>query len=356
MAKRGRVLAVVGAQYGSEGKGVIVNHVANRYQVHVRVGGPNAGHSFVHRGRVWKMQVIPCGWTNPEATLVLGRGMLVNPETLMLELREIEQVDPTIYDRLLIDGQAGVLDPAFEREEGGTAGELHQRIGSTGKGVGAARIARIQRDSSRFKLMRDVAKQYGLERCLVEDTPRFLQDRLAKGDNILLEGTQGSGLSLIHGPWPHVTSHDTNAAQLAADVGLPPRLVARVLLVARTYPIRVAGNSGPLKNELTWEEISRRVGKQVMERTTVTNKTRRVGEWDEALIDRAVTLNGPTSMAITFIDYLSPGDEGKTRWEDLSDTAKRFVDYVERRWRVPVPLIGTGGSVWNVIEREGIAL
>src|SRR5690606_38792725 len=141
------------------------------YQVHVRVGGPNAGHSFVHKDRVWKMQVIPCGWTNPNAVLVLGRGMLVNPETLARELREIEKVDPTIHDRLVIDGQAGVLDPVFEREEGGTAGELHQRIGSTGKGVGAARIARIQRDPSRFTLMKDVAEQYGLARYIVEDTP-----------------------------------------------------------------------------------------------------------------------------------------------------------------------------------------
>src|SRR5690606_22186217 len=122
MAKRGHVLAVVGAQYGSEGKGVIVNHIANRYQVHVRVGGPNAGHSFVHKGRIWMLQVVPCRWTNPDAIRVLGRGMLANPEPLARELREIEQVDPTIHDRLLIDGQAGVLDLMFEREEGGTAG------------------------------------------------------------------------------------------------------------------------------------------------------------------------------------------------------------------------------------------
>ena len=73
---KGHILAVVGAQYGSEGKGVIVNYLANRYHVHVRTGGPNAGHSFIHKGRIWKMQVIPCGWTNPEAILVLGRGML----------------------------------------------------------------------------------------------------------------------------------------------------------------------------------------------------------------------------------------------------------------------------------------
>jgi adenylosuccinate synthase len=148
-----------------------------------------------------------------------------------------------------------------------------------------------------------------------------------------------------------VTSHDTNAAQFAADAGIPPMLVTRVLLVARTYPIRVAGNSGPLKNELAWEEISRRVGKPVVERTTVTNKIRRVGEWDEELLDNAIALNRPTSIAITFMDYLSPQDESKTQWEDLSDTAKRFVRYVESRFRARVSLIGTGGSNWNIVDR-----
>ena len=349
---KSHVLAVVGAQYGSEGKGVIVNYLANRYHVHVRTGGPNAGHSFIHKGRVWKMQVIPCGWTNPEAILVLGRGMLVNPEILLRELEAIRGVDPTIDDRLIIDTQAGILDRSFHEEEGGTEGELHQRIGSTGEGVGAARIARIRRDPSRFKLAKDIADEYGLRRYLRENTPKLLQQYLKGGQNILLEGTQGSGLSLIHGPWPYVTSHDTNAAQLAADAGIPPMLVTRVLLVVRTYPIRVAGNSGPLKNELTWEEISRRVGKQVVERTTVTNKVRRIGEWDEELLDNAITLNRPTSIAITFMDYLSPQDEGKTQWGDLSsDTAKRFIRYVESRFRVQVSLIGTGGPNWNIVDR-----
>jgi adenylosuccinate synthase len=266
-------------------------------------------------------------------------------------LEAIREVDPTIDDRLIIDAQAGALDRSFHEEEGGTEGELHQRIGSTGEGVGAARIARICRDPSRFKLVKDIADEYGLQRYLRENTPKLLQQYLDSGQNILLEGTQGSGLSLIHGPWPYVTSHDTNAAQLAVDAGIPPMLVNRILLVARTYPIRVAGNSGPLKNELAWEEISQRIGKQVVERTTVTNKIRRVGEWDEELLDNAITLNRPTSIAITFIDYLSPQDEGKTQWEDLSDTAKQFVRYVESRFRVRVSLIGTGGPNWSIVDR-----
>jgi adenylosuccinate synthase len=88
-----------------------------------------------------------------------------------------------------------------------------------------------------------------------------------------------------------------------------------------------------------------------MERTTVTNKIRRVGEWDEELLDNAIALNRPTSIAITFMDYLSPQDESKTQWEDLSDTAKRFVRYVESRFRVRVSLIGTGGPSWSIVDR-----
>ena len=199
---KSHVLAVVGAQYGSEGKGVIVNYLADRYRVHVRTGGPNAGHSFIHKGRVWKMQVAPCGWPNPEAILVLGRGMLVNPEILLRELEAIREVDPTIDDRLIIDAQAGILDRSFHEEEGGTEGELHQRIGSTGEGVGAARIARIRRDPSRFKLAKNVADEYGLRRYLRENTPKLLQQYLDGGQNVLLEGTQGSGLSsfTVRGP------------------------------------------------------------------------------------------------------------------------------------------------------------
>lgn len=350
MAK-GHILAVVGAQYGSEGKGVIVNKIADRYDTHVRVGAPNAGHSFYHKEEKFVMQVIPCGWTNPEATLVLGRGMLINPRILKEEIEYVESRGYDIQHRLKIDSRAGVLDEKFHIEEGGTSGYLHQRIGSTGEGVGAARLARIRRDPQEFRLMADAAKEFGLEHLLEPNTPWFLQDRLKRG-NILLEGTQGAGLSLIHGSWPYVTSTDTNAAQLAADSGVPPSLISRVLLVARTHPIRVAGNSGPLNNELTWEEMSARTGFKVEEKTTVTKKVRRIGEWDEQLFGDAIVLNRPTSVAITFMDYLSPEDVGRTIYEELSGSAKQFIEYVENRFRVPVSMIGTGGQYWEVIEKE----
>lgn len=346
------VLAVVGAQFGSEGKGVIVNRIADRYKIHVRVGGPNAGHSFYHKGNLYKMQVVPCGWTNPDALLVLGRGALINVEKLVEEIETIRLVDPKITERVFIDDKAGHLSPSFEAQEGGVDGEAHRRIGSTGKGVGPAREARIQRDPAWFSLMRDADVPDMVKSMLCPDTDELLQDEMSDGNNVLLEGTQGAGLSLIHGPWPYVTSADTNSGQFSADLGLPPRFINRCLLVARTYPIRVAGNSGPMFNEISWEEISDKMGRPTEERTTVTNKVRRIGLWDPNMFRRACRWNAPTSVALTFMDYFSRLDEGKTSYDDLTDDAKKFTRYVEGQAGAPVSLVGTGGEDWKVIDRE----
>jgi adenylosuccinate synthase len=357
----GNILAVVGGQYGSEGKGVIVNHIADDFGIHVRVGGPNAGHSFWHADRVWKMQVVPCGWTNPDALLLLGRGMLLDLRQLVTEMEDIATVDPTIFERVKIDARAGILTAEHMAEEGGVQGELHRRIGSTGHGVGAARHARMRRDESQFFLAAEGVRRWPdsrqrmwLRAMLVDNTPGIISAARENGANILLEGTQGSGLSLLHGPWPYVTSADTNAAQLAADIGIPPRLVNRTLLVVRTFPIRVAGASGPLYRELTWDEMSRRVGRPVIEQTTVTKKTRRIGEWDDGLVEQAVLLNAPTSMALTFADYLAPQDTGCTLWQNLTGTTRAFVEHLEQRFRVRVSFVGTGGPTWSVVDASPV--
>lgn len=351
------ITAVVGAQYGSEGKGVIVRHIADRYSIHVRTGGSNAGHTLIHRGKRYAMQVIPVGWVNMDAILVLGAGGVIDIEILKREINMLLEVDPNITNRIYIDRNSGLILPSHYAEEGGVKGELHKRIGSTGKGVGAARISRLQRDVERFPLVRHYAENNDFNfdngtafSELVTDTVLFLHQAIHRGENVLLEGTQGSGLSLVHGPYPYVTSADTNAAQLAADAGIPPHKVDDVILVARTYPIRVAGNSGPLRNEITWEDISKRMGKPTEEKTTVTKKTRRIGEWDEELVIKASILNSPTRVAITFIDYLSPEDEGKTEYEDLSSRSKNFIEYAEVIFDAPVIFIGTGGASLNVIE------
>jgi adenylosuccinate synthase len=240
---------------------------------------------------------------------------------LMCEIVHIQKYYPDFLDRLCIDPKAGVLDERFHEEEGGTSGEMHRRIGSTGEGVGPARIARLQRDPDKFRLFEDVASEYGLEDCLATNTPKLLARLQDAGANILIEGTQGSALSLLHSHWPYCTSTDTNAAGIIADVGIAPSRVTDVLMVCRTFPIRVAGNSGPMKGETTWEAISERVGHKVEERTTVTKKVRRVAEWDDRLFEQACVLNAPTEIALTFCDYIDPELEGCTSAEELVKSA-----------------------------------
>jgi adenylosuccinate synthase len=359
--KTGKLDVLVGGGLGSEGKGVISAFVANDYDYHVRVGGPNAGHSFkLEQSGEWltfKMQSIPCGWINPVAKLMIGAGGLVDPDQLFKEIEIIERYDPAIRQRIHIDPNATVLDERARAEEGGIDGTIHKDIGSTGEGVGAARRRRMARDPEG---KRSDANKVNLARDVPELTPMLalrpvadiLHDALVSGKNVLIEGTQGSGLSLTHGPWPFVTSADTNTSQLLADVGLPPRWVDDIILVIRTHPIRVAGNSGPLKNEITWDEISARLGRDTIERTTVTKKVRRIGEWDEELFLKAVRLNAPTQIALTFVDYLNPKDEGIDDYNQLSAESQTFIQHIEDAADCPVTFVGTGGEGWTLIDRR----
>ena len=354
----GRVTAVVGGQYGSEGKGVVVNEIADRYSIHVRVGGPNAGHSFYDRERLihpptlFKMQMLPCGWTNSSAHLVIGPGAVVDLDRLADEVELVsEHLNEDVWDRVLVSGNAAVLDSRHHGLEGGVDGEMHQRIGSTGEGVGAARIARLSRDPNKITMVRYAYHPRLPDHCIMENTSEWLTEQIRWGENVLLEGTQGFGLSLIHGPWPYVTSADTTAGQLVVDSGISPLLLTDVLMVVRTYPIRVAGNSGPMYRETTWDAISAKMGKPTIERTTVTQKVRRIGEWDEYLVERAVAVNAPTHFALMFLDYLNPQDEGQGDFTRLSHESQNFIIYLENRFDTPVAFAGTGGPEWEVIDR-----
>lgn len=303
---KGRLTVLVGGQYGSEGKGAVVAHIANDYQVHVRVGAPNAGHTIYWNGSKHVMQSIPCGWINPDATIVIGRGALLNMKQFMKELVHVLRYYPDFLNRLIIDPEAGVLDEKFHEMEGGVNGEMHRRIGSTGEGIGPARVARINRDPKEFRQFKDVAEEYGLEECIVPNTPLYVAKCQDYGMNVLIEGTQGSGLSLLHSNWPYCTSIDTNAAGIISEVGIAPSRVTDVIMAVRTYPIRVAGNSGPMKNETTWEAMAEKLGRNVTERTTVTKKVRRIAEWDDDLFEQACVLNEPTEIALMFADYVDP--------------------------------------------------
>lgn len=299
MESNRNVDVLVGGQWGSEGKGNIVSRIAHKYDVLVRTGGPNAGHQVVtyqDADSQFKLTFrhLPSGAAhNKMARLILGAGAVIHPETLFREMEQAS-IDPK---RLCIHPNAAVIWDA-DRE---TDGQRFRSISTTGQGVGSATIRKISRDATTYTLARD--------EMLLRP---YIWSEAIEGDRILVEGTQGTLLSLHHGSWPYVTSRDTTAAGFLSEAGIGPTRVKRVIMVCRTYPIRVAGPSGPMARETTWQQVAVQSGKytadQLMqaEITSTTKRQRRVAEFSHADFVHALTLNEPTDIALTFCDYLQP--------------------------------------------------
>lgn len=350
----GLVDVLIGGQYGSEGKGNIVAHIAPEYQLLVRVGGPNAGHK-VFNDPIEVYHHIPSGAGRaPDAQLLLGAGAVINVERLLEEIAT-HKIDA---GRLSIDGQAMIIEPGdIETER-----QLLGSISSTMQGVGAAtarkalnRIpeGKLPTGTPPTKLAKDMAEL----RPFIRDAQKVLETAYLKGDRILLEGTQGTTLSLHHGPYPYVTSRETGVAGCLADAGIAPTRVRRVIMVCRTFPIRVGGTSGPMDHELTYEELARRSSipleeLKMTETTTTTKKQRRIAEFDWEQLRRSSLLNGPTDIALTFADYLTIRNRQAYRFEQLSTETINFIEEIERVAGTPVSLISTSFGYRNVIDRR----
>lgn len=260
--KEGKITVIVGGQYGSEAKGEIVGHICKEGEVDVcvRTGAVNAGHTVYYKDKPYKMQQIPCGWVNPDVQLIIGRGAYVSPEILEREIAMIKKATGH-KPRLQIDHLAGLHLPEHHKAEGG----LHERMGSTGEGVMEASIAKMKRTFD-YKYVRDMETHYsgvkGLSTFLA-DTVEVLNDAYDEGQHVLLEGTQGTMLDLHFGHHPFVTSRQTIAANWLAEAGLSPSLNVEIGMVIRAMPIRVAGNSGPLMNEISWDKLAMRVNERL---------------------------------------------------------------------------------------------
>ena len=324
---------IVGGGYGSEGKGNVVFHLAPEYDLLIRVGGPNAAHKvYLASGEIFTHFSLPSGTQAGQARLALGPGAVVYPPELLTEIARCD----VSSDRLSIDPHVMVVEDSDKAAEA----ELVGRIGSTGSGTGSATARRLMRGKD-VRLARDVPELHPYVRPMHE----ILERAYSSGQRIMLEGTQGSGLSLHHGPYPSVTSRDTNVAGCLAEAGIAPARVRKVVLVVRTYPIRVGGESGPLSSELTWEEIERRsglTGLAAKEHTSKTDRLRRVGEPDWDLLRRAALHNAPTDVALTFADYIDAKNAEAWRFEQLTEETIRFIDEVERVTGARVSLISTG--------------
>lgn len=343
---------LVGGQFGSEGKGNVASFLANEYDVLVRVGGPNAGHKVYEEAGAYTFHILPSGTRrNLKATILLGPGAVLSLPVLIREISECE----CSQARLAIDPQAMMIEKHDLKAEQ----VLSVTIGSTGQGVGAATARKILRTSARppVRLARDVKDLLPF----VRETRPILDDAFAGGRKVLLEGTQGTGLSLHHGFYPHVTSRDTTVSGCLAEAGIAPSRVRKIIMVCRTYPIRVEspsdGDSGPMTNEITLSEIARRSGIPIAElrkteRTSTTNRKRRIGEFDWELLRKAASLNGPTDVALTFADYLAKSNRNARRFEQLDPDTIRFIEEIERVAGAPVSLIATRFHFRSIIDRR----
>lgn len=331
---------VVGGQFGSEGKGKICSYLADEADLAIRTGGPNSGHTVVCRDETFKLQQVPSTFLNPDCSLAIAAGAVIDVDVL---LGEIERCD--VAGRLTIDPQAVVIDPDDQLRED----ELHERIGSTKSGTGQAMARRVLRAPG-IRLARDVPDL----RLFLGSVSQLANQYIDEDRAVLLEGSQGLGLSLHHGPFPYVTSRDTSPGALCGEVGVSPLLVTDVILVLRTYPIRVAGTSGPLPNEITWEEVTRASGSatSIIEHTTVTKGMRRVGRFDWAVIEESLRVARPTQIVLNFVDYIDARSHGVSDYELLSPASVAFIEDLEERLDVPIGLIGTGPDVYHVIDRR----
>lgn len=341
---------LVGGQYGSEGKGNIVGHIAPEYSLLVRVGGPNAGHKVFAEPSPEAYYHLPSG-TERAATahLLLGAGAVIYPPKLLQEI-STHQVSA---DRLSIDPQAMIIESEdIEREN-----ELLDTISSTAQGVGAAVARKIMGRGNKLSPRVRLAKHVPELKPFVRESQSILEKAFVRGERVLLEGTQGTSLGLHHGIYPWVTSRETTVAGCLADAGIASTRVRRVIMVCRTYPIRVGGPSGHMELEISYDELARRSGideseLRTTEKTTTTNKQRRLAEFDWEQLHRSTLLNGPTDIALTFVDYLSKENRNAFRFEQLQLETVRFIEEVERVSGVPVSLISTNFSWRNVIDRR----
>jgi adenylosuccinate synthase len=343
---------LIGGEYGSEGKGHISSYLAPEYDYLLRVGGPNAGHKVYEEPEPYTHHQLPSGTRRSEARLIIGPGAVLSVPKL---LREIADCGVTA-ERLSIDPCAMLIDQSDIRFEEKT---LKGQIGSTAQGVGSATSRKILRTAARPKVR--LARDSVELKPYLRETLRVLDDAFSLGRRVFVEGTQGTGLSIHHGQYPYVTSRDTSGSGCLAEAGIAPTRVRRTIMVVRSYPIRVQSpqnsTSGPMGVDLTWTEISRRshipLGElRKSERTSTTKRKRRVAEFNWTLFRKAVSLNGPSDIALTFADYIHIQNREARRFEQLNEETLRFIEEIECAASAPVSLIATRFDHRSIIDRR----
>lgn len=305
---------IVGGQFGGEGKGKSAYYFAKEQNIKytVRVGGSNSGHTVIHNDKKYIFRHLPTTCLLENSISILAAGTYIDLDVLKSEIK-IANIE---VNNLKIDSNALVVIDEDKKEE--KENRYKENIGSTLSGTGSSVIRRVSRDGS-VQLAKDCEflKQY------ITDTKQYLREKLNEDSDILIEGTQGYGLSLLHTPYyPFATSRDTTAAGFLSEVGLSPFDVDEIILVIRTFPIRVEGNSGPLPFEIKWRDINTKE-----EYTSVTQGVRRVAKFDSEIVKQAIIANKPSKIVLNHLDYIVE-EERETFLNKIEELIGQRIDFV----------------------------
>jgi adenylosuccinate synthase len=345
---------VVGGQFGSEAKAKAAIYLSKssttpdgwrRNIAGVRCGGPNAGHTVWVDDKKYVLRMVPSLVVNPYASLYIAAGAMVDVNLLLKEIDDLEDMGLQVKRRLEIDPETAVVDKsAIEMEKSIGLGD---NIGSTQTGTGGAASLRCLRKTV------PVSQSHKLNQYVKDSVWKSL---VRTEKEVIIEGTQGYGLSLYHaGYYPYCTSKPATAAQFVAEAGVPMKSVSMVMAAIRTYPIRVGGNSGPLDREISWAEVAKRSGhpNDLVEMTSVTKKIRRVAEFDTSLVRDAIEINGVTHLAVHGMDYICYDNYGVRKYDQLTTSAKEWLDRMETELGVPIAVAFTGPHQDDVVQING---
>src|SRR5215218_6283869 len=328
-------LAVLGAQWGYEGKGKIVDLLTPHFDIVARYqGGHNAGHTVYVNGKKFVLRLIPSGILHPAVTCVIGNGVVVDPIALFSEIDELVQAGVEVGSRLVVSDKAHLILP-YHRDLDllSEARRGERKIGTTSRGIGPAYEDKIARRGIRVGDLNDPA---GLEqnvrdnvtarnrlvqdstmdwkpvlaqllqhaermRPMIRDVSVLLTEAMAGGQSILFEGAQGTLLDIDHGTYPYVTSSNASIGGVCTGLGIPPKAVGRVLGVVKAYTTRVG--EGPFPTELSGD-MGNRLRESGSEYGAVTGRPRRCGWYDAVAVRYAARINGLDGLALTKLDVL----------------------------------------------------
>jgi adenylosuccinate synthase len=375
------VTVILGTQWGDEGKGKIVDLIADKYKYQIVAryqGGANAGHTIVINGKKTILHLIPSGILHNNTVCVIGNGVVIDPVALMEEIKMLENEGIQITGRLFISHKAHLIMPYHKLLDSISESNSKSAIGTTGRGIGPSYIDKFSRvgirivdlldrktfeEKLRFnvqeknKILKNLyhSQELNIEEIIeqylhfdklidpyIKDTSSYLNQSLKEGFNILAEGAQGAMLDVDHGTYPFVTSSNPTVGGACTGLGIPPTAINRIVGVAKAYTTRVGNGPFPTEQE---NAVGEKIRKSGDEFGATTGRPRRCGWLDLVALKYSIMINGISELAMTKIDVLNNFDKIKVCTEYNLD-GKEIKAF-------PVDMYSLNNLSCNYVEMEG---